>query len=218
MTTPSLPPESWWERHFFPRMEALMQRAVNDLAAIVAGSGSGGGNAASPLQGPRAIFPIPMDALMVSRLAMAAGIPGITTPLVLRQVVTAPANGTATYTLPVSPGTVVVQVGLFEGNASAHDATITATITVDNQRSPISDMPGTADIETIIPAYAPVRNEITANFVNGTPDPVEFTVTFQMAIVDATEYNTIWQPLFYQDYTLLRTLAQSLQSTGGGSA
>lgn len=210
MSASSLPPESWWTREFQPRMEALLQRAVNDLAALVAGSGGTG----AP-HGPVGMYPIPLDALLVSRLAVAANIPGITDPFILRQVVTAPAYGSVTYTHPVAAGTVMIQIGPFQGNASAHSKDITATVTVDNQRSPIANMPGTADIDTIIPDYAPVRNEITAVFVNGTPNPVDFTVTFHEAIVAESEYDTVWAPLFRADYTLLRTLARALQGTEG---
>jgi len=217
MSAPTLPPESWWEAHFFPHLEALVGQAVRDLAALVAGTGSGTG-AAGAVHGPQAFWPLPMDPLTVARLAMTAGIPGVTKPVFPRQVVTAPANGTATFTLPVAPGTVIVQVGSFRGFTSVHDPAILATILTDNQNLELASVPATADIDTILPAYAVVRNEVTATFQNGTPNPVTFTIDPQMAIVDANEYDQVWAPLFVANYQLLRTMAQAIRQAGGTGA
>jgi hypothetical protein len=227
----TLPPESWWERIFLPHLDALVGRAVSqlgqlvtqetaavhDLAALIAGTGAGTGPAGTGVRGPQAILPVPLDALLVARLAMAAQIPGIASPQSVRQVLTVPAQGTATYTLTAAPGTVIIQVGRFQGATTIHDPTVTVTVFVDGLVTPLIEFPGTEDVAVTVPEYFPIRQQLVAQFTNPLPVPLVVTLTEETIIVDAHIYETVWLPLVQADYDLLVSLAQSLTAAEGGT-
>jgi len=211
----SPPPASWWEQHFFPRLEAEMRQAVQDLGALVVGSqpspGAAGGVA---LSGPRFVITLPSDPLALARLATDAGVAGISIPLVLRQVVTAPANGTATLEIPVGQGVVFVLGDHLRGYSTVHDPAITASILVDNINPLMASNAVTADIDLILTAYNVLRSQLTATIVNGTANPVTVTLDAPTIIVASTEYDTFWRPFFHLAYTSTRAVA--LAATQGG--
>jgi len=212
-----LPGPSWWEEHVFPRLEALMQRAVQDLGALVAGSQPASGTGASgvALSGPRFVITLPSDPLALARLATDSGIAGISIPLILRQVLTVPANGTGQITIPVAQGVYFVLGDHLRGYSTVHDPAITASILVDNVNPLMASNAVTADIDLMLTSYNVLRSELTATIVNGTANPVTVTLDAPTIIVASTEYDTFWRPFFHYAYTTTRAVALAATQGGG---
>jgi|GEM_PF-2126476 len=210
----ALPPASWWEEHFFPRLEALVQDAVADLGALVAGTGGAARTpAGQTLQGVPFRITLPSSPLALARLATDAGVAGISIPLILREVLTVPANGSGGFTVPVPTGVVYVLGDRLRGYSTVHDPSIVANILADNINPILTEAAITADIDLILTAYGVLRSELAVTITNGTANPVTVTLDAPIIIVAATEYDTVWRPYFHFAYRTIATTARV--DTGG---
>lgn len=212
----SLPPQSWWEEHFFPRLEAIADQAYRKyVLGSVPIVGSGGPAQSSPNQhGLVPVFQLPLSPVVLAQSLIAARALGVSAPLFPRQAITVPANGSAQIAIPVTTNYVMVVVGPVRVLSSVQDPDVTATIVVDTVNLLFNAFPLTMEADETSPEYGVIRSSIEATIYNATANPATVTYDSQVVEVLQQEYDDIWVPLLQQSYQVLKGYANSLRAAG----
>lgn len=214
----SLPPASWWEHHFFPRLEAMIQDLLADVASgkpIVVPSTTGASGPTNLQGGLLPTLNLPISPKILAESAIAAHILGISTPLFPRYATAVPASGSALLTIPVPSSYVMLFVGPVRIFSDYYgSAELVGTLVVDSVNVLLNDFPFTAEASETSPQYGVVRNQIQATYLNGSSQDAVLTADAQTVLVKQQEYDGVWVPVFVHGYRIWQQYAAALKAAG----
>lgn len=217
MSPGSLPPGSWWEEHFFPRLEAIAQQALQDLAARGGTAAQVSGATGTPQIAAQSSIIVPTLASTMANAALASKM-GNVVPLVnaryaTRIEISLGSYPILAYQVPVDYVALLTRQTAFR--TSWHDPNATLIVTADNNVTLFSG-PMSEDVVGLIPDGTVVRDNLSytaysmiQNYVRNatiTIDPTGY-------LVRQEDYDTIWVPMFREFYDRLTQLAEAAKTS-----